>query len=538
MNSFSLTQSLEFEEGGEIQNTHQLEIAGEEHAIEEEKAFSERRVSSVRDGGSDKDLEVGTDAQQTDEEEQTAELHDPNIVGWEGDEDPANPMNWSATMKWTMTGIVSLITFIVPLASSMFAPGVTQVTEEFHVSNTMLEELVVSIYILGLAFGPLLLAPLSEVYGRWVIYTVSNIFYTVMTIACAVSSDMSMLIVWRFLAGCAGSSPLAIGAGTIADLFPIHQRGLALSFYALGPIVGPGIGPVVGGFLAEAKGWRWIFWLLTIMSGAITVAQIAFMKETYAVTLLARKTKRLQKSTGNLQLRSKLDSGIPAREILIRAIIRPAKLTLLSPISILLSITAAFIYGILYLLLTTFPLVFEAQYGFSIGISGLTYIGLAVGNTAGLFIFSMTSDRYVSRRAAQGKLKPEDRLFPYFLVAGPLIAGGLFWYGWTAQAKTLWIAPIVGSALVGLGNMLFFMPVMGYLVDAFTVYAASAVAANTVLRSVGGALLPLAAESMYASLNYGWGNSLLAFLTLAFSPALIALYLYGERIRLRYPVKV
>lgn len=272
-------------------------------------------------------------------------------------------------------------------------------------------------------------------------------------------------------------------------------------------------------------------------SGAITIAQFLFMRETYAVTLLARKTKRLQKATGNKNLRSKLSTGIPPRDILVRAIIRPTKMTLLSPINVFLSAASAFIYGILYLLLTTFPLVFEQTYGFSVSISGLAYIGLGIGNIAGTLIFTCTSDRYIRLQASRGKLKPEDRL-PVLLISSPVITTGLFWYGWSAQAHTHWIVPIIGSALVGAGNMCFFMPVMGYLVDAFTEYAASALAANTVLRSIGGALLPLAGRSMYARLQFGWGNSLLGFLALGFFPAMVGLYRYGERIRVRYPVKL
>lgn len=147
----------------------------------------------------------------------------------------------------------------------MFAPGVSQVTADFGTTNELLQSLVVSIYVLGLALGPLLLAPLSEVYGRWICYAGSNVLYTVFTVACAVSTNMSMLIVFRFLAGCAGSAPLAVGGGSIADLFPVSQRGKALSMYTLGPVCGPAIGPIAGGFLSEAKGWRWIFWVLAIV---------------------------------------------------------------------------------------------------------------------------------------------------------------------------------------------------------------------------------------------------------------------------------
>jgi multidrug resistance protein len=146
----------------------------------------------------------------------------------------------------------------------MFAPGAAEVMQEFHITNTILGSIVVSIYVLGLAFGPLVLAPISEVYGRWICYTCCNILYLVFTIACAVSTNLPMLIIFRFLAGCMGACPLTVGAGTIADLFPVHQRGLAISLYSLGPVSGPAIGPVAGGFLSQAKGWRWIFWVLSM----------------------------------------------------------------------------------------------------------------------------------------------------------------------------------------------------------------------------------------------------------------------------------
>jgi multidrug resistance protein len=152
-----------------------------------------------------------------------------------------------------------------PLASCMIAPALSEVVAEFNIDNDFLASFVVSIYVLGLAFGPLLLGPFSEVYGRWICYTICNILYVVFNIASALSSNFPMLIVFRFLAGAMGSAPLTIGGGTIADLFPVHQRGMALSFYLLGPTSGPAIGPVAGGFLAQDKGWRGIFWSLAIV---------------------------------------------------------------------------------------------------------------------------------------------------------------------------------------------------------------------------------------------------------------------------------
>ena len=107
----------------------------------------------------------------------------------------------------------------------------------------------------------------------------------------------------------------------------------------------------------------------------------------------------------------------------------------------------------------------------------------------------------------------------------------VFLYGWTADKHIFWFVPILGTGLVGLGLLATFMPIQTYLVDAFTIYAASALAANTVLRSLVGALLPLAGQKMYATLGLGWGNSLLAFIALAMCPIPVIFYKYGERIR-------
>ena len=151
-----------------------------------------------------------------------------------------------------------------PLASSMFAPGVPEVMKEFDSTNDELASFVVSIYVLGYAFGPLALAPLSELYGRMPVYHVCNFLFLVFTIACAVASNLNMLIGFRFLAGLVGSCPITIGGGTIADMFVQQKRGGVMAIWALGPLMGPVIGPVAGGYLSQAKDWRWDFWVIAM----------------------------------------------------------------------------------------------------------------------------------------------------------------------------------------------------------------------------------------------------------------------------------
>lgn len=148
----------------------------------------------------------------------------------------------------------------------------------------------------------------------------------------------------------------------------------------------------------------------------------------------------------------------------------------------------AIVYGILYLLFTTFTFVFQETYSFSESIVGLTYIGLGIGNFIGLGVLGFYSDKIMKRLAAKhndGKIKPEYRL-PPLIWGAPFIPAGLFLYGWSAQYAVHWIVPELGTLLVGIGMIAAFMAINTYLVDAFTLYAASAMAANTILRSVSG----------------------------------------------------
>lgn len=142
---------------------------------------------------------------------------------------------------------------------------------DFHSTNVTIATLTVTIYLLGFALGPLVIAPLSELYGRLIIYHVCNGLFFVFTIACAVSSDVGMLLAFRFITGCAGSAPLTIGGGTVSDVIPQEQRGAAMAIFAVGPLLGPVIGPVIGGFIAQGVGWRWTFWVLAISVGSLDI---------------------------------------------------------------------------------------------------------------------------------------------------------------------------------------------------------------------------------------------------------------------------
>jgi multidrug resistance protein len=472
-------------------------------------------------------------SQHTDEGTQGQdEPQDPNIVYWSGPNDPENPQNWTPKKKWGIIASLAAITLITPLASSFFAPGVPQVLRAFNETSNVIAAFVVSVYILGFAIGPLIIAPMSELYGRNLLYNICNLLFVTFNIGCALSTSMGMLIAFRLLAGCAGSAPLTLGGGTIADMFPAEQRAGAMAIWSLGPLLGPVIGPVCGGFLVEAKSWPWVFYILAIFGGAFGIVLLLVGRETYAPIILAKKAAALRKATGNPNLRSKLAIDIPPREIFVRAITRPMKMLFLSPIVGLMALYVAINYGILYLFFTTVTFVFEGQYHFSSGAVGLSYIGVGVGMLVGMGVLGVMSDKFIKQHQAKGDVKPEHRLPLILTLPGAIgLPIGLFVYGWTVQFKVHWIVPIIATSLIGVGNLTAMMTIQTYLVDAFTIHAASAIAANTVLRSIFGAVLPLSGLSMYDKLGLGWGNSLLGFISLAFIPVPVFFLFYGERIR-------
>lgn len=405
---------------------------------------------------------------------------------------------------------------------------------EFHSTNSQVASFIVSVYLLGYCFGPLVIAPLSEMYGRLPLYHICNVLFVIFNVACALAPNLGGLIAFRLLAGLAGSCPLTIGAGSLADVISRERRGAAMSSWALGPLFGPVIGPVAGGYLSQAKSWRWSFWVVSILAGAITIMAFVFMRETYAYTILDNKTKKLRKETGNPKLRSALAKEITTKELFSMAMVRPTKMLLFAPIVTLLSLYMALVYGYLYLLFTSMPTLFVKEYHFSSGSVGLAYLGLGMGSLIGLVISGATSDplvNYLTKKNG-GERKPEYRL-PLMAAACLMVPAGLFIFGWTAEKRTHWIVPIIGTSFLGLGMIIVFMCISVYLVDAYIEYAASAIAASTVLRSLFGALLPLAGGSMYKSLGYGWGTSVLGFVAAAAIPLPLVFYKYGERIRSR-----
>lgn len=359
---------------------------------------------------------------------------------------------------------------------------------------------------------------------------------TVFNAGAAGSQNIQTLIILRFFAGAFGSSPLTNAGGVIADMFNADQRGLAMSVFAAAPFLGPTIGPIVGGFVGETIGWRWVEGVMAIFTGVLWIVGALTIPETYAPVILRRRAAKMSKMTGKVY-KSKIEAERGVKTVGAEfkvALSRPWILLFKEPIVLLLSIYMAIIYGTLYMMFAAFPIVFQEERGWSEGIGGLAFCGIAVGMIIAVIGTIPDNGRYKRTAAASpdGIAPPEARL-PPALIGSIALPVGLFWFAWTNYPSIHWIVCIIGSAPFGFGMVLVFLSIMNYLIDSYTIYAASVLAANSVLRSLFGAIFPLFTTYMYDNLGIHWASSIPAFLALMCVPFPFLFYKYGPAIRSR-----
>lgn len=467
-------------------------------------------------------------------------VDDPFLVAFNPSFDVDNPKDWPTGRKWAVTDVLSATGFNRIMVSTIMAPALSTIAHELHMSSAE-SVLALSIYLLATAFGPLVIGPLSEVYGRSKVLHASNVWFLIWNIVCGFANTKETLIAARFLAGFGASSIYALSGGVLTDVWRPEQRGRSLSMYLLIPLLGAAVGPIIGGFMAFRTTWRWMFWSTSIFQAVMILVSFHVFHETYAPVILSRRAAELRKDTGNTRYYTAHEHATANKSlvsILSQALSRPLRLLAFHPIIQITSVLSAFDYGILYIVLASFAELWTKQYGLSVELSGLHYLAVALGEIAGSQLGAPVMDRYYRRmkaRQADNDLAPEHRIpltFPGAII-GPL---GLFLYGWVAQYRVHWIAVDIGVFVTCFGMQIQGMAKQAYVMDAYMDHTSSAMAASQFLRSLTAFLFPLFTPIMYEKLGYGWGNSALAFTGLLIGlPALLSLWFLGARLRKNMP---
>ncbi|CAN8105631.1 unnamed protein product [Discula destructiva] len=455
------------------------------------------------------------------------------LVDFDGPDDPYRPINWSMHKKVSTTLLYGLVTMTATWASSSYSAGSAQVGEEFGVSSEV-AVLGTTLFLLGFGLGPLLWAPLSEVYGRRVAVLTPMFVAICFSFGTATAKDFQTVMLTRFFGAFFASAPVTNTGGVLGDLFSPAHRGIAMAGYALAVVGGPTVGPIVSAAVVQAPGfgWRWTEYLTGILQAFVLLAAVIFIDETYPPLLLVIKARKLRHESGNWALHAKFEEWDPSIiGLATKFMIKPIHL-LCTPICFLMALYASFCYGILYMQLGAVPIIFGEVRGWGTLSSELPFLAITLGAITGCGINILNQLNYnKTYHAAGDRAVPEKRL-PPMMRGSVLFAAGQFITAWTAEPEQApWIAPVIGLYLMGAGFNTIFQAALNYLVDTFRNHAASAVAANTFLRSIFAAGFPLAISPLYATLGVGPGQSIFAGFATLMIPVPFIFYKFGRRIR-------
>ncbi|KAF7956899.1 hypothetical protein EAE96_004223 [Botrytis aclada] len=458
---------------------------------------------------------------------------DADIVGFDGADDPYQPMNWPFRKKLITTFVYGLFTMTSTWASSVYSPAVDQVATEFNVAPEV-SLLGVSFLLLGFGFGPLLWAPLSEIYGRKAAVLTPVFISACFSFGSAIAKDIQTLLLTRFFAGLFGAAPVTNTGGVLSDIWAPQSRGTAIVGYAFAVVGGPTMGPIVGGaIISSYLGWRWTEHITGIMQMAVLLLGALVLNETYPDALLVAKARRLRHDTGNWALHARHEErSFSFREMVNKFLMRPFRL-LGTPICFLMVLYASFVYGILYLCLAAIPVQFALARGYGPVTSELPFLALLLGTIFGGTANILNNKFYTCKfEANDNQPVPEARL-PPMMIGSIFFAAGLFIFGWTSAPSIHWVAPCIGLVFMGFGFFTIFQSALNYLIDTFSSCAASAVAAQTFVRALFAALFPLFVTPMFQNLGIEWGSSVLGFVATVLIPIPFLFYVYGKRIRMK-----
>ncbi|CAK5276497.1 unnamed protein product [Mycena citricolor] len=464
-------------------------------------------------------------------------VRDPQAVTWDGPDDPANPMNWSVRRKWFMTAVCVFATVCVTFASSAPSSALLVLERDFHTSAEV-SYLTTTTFLLGYVFGPLVWGPGSELFGRKRTLAVAMVVFTLFHLGQALAHNLQTFFVTRFLAGFFGCAPLVSSGGVLADIWSAETRGVATSIFSASVFIGPVMGPIVAGYIVESGvSWRWIFWVGMIFSGTCTALLLVALRETYVPVLMFNKVKALRKADpeGSAHLYAEIEKqDWTPWAVVQRTLFRPFTMLAGEPILVLVTLYLSLVYGVMYCRKSVR------------GVPHHLRRPPPLHDRPGRADVHRDRNRHVARRRGQLPLLPalsapdqgvarippaEERLLGA-MIGSPAFVVGAFWLGWTGQyASVPWYVPELGAIVLGMGISLIFMSFLSYLVDTYLMYAASAFAANTFMRSLVAAVFPLFTVQMFNKLGVHWASTLLGGVGLLLMPSPFLFYKYGARIR-------
>ncbi|KAH8108393.1 MFS transporter [Phellopilus nigrolimitatus] len=449
------------------------------------------------------------------------------LVSLEPEDDPKNIPHFR---KWLVVLVISSAALCATCTSSIAASAESGEALDFHVSKEV-TILGISLYVEGLGCGPLLLGPLSEFYGRNPVYWVSYFLFFVFSFPVAFAPNIVVFLIFRFISGFASSAFLSVAGGSVGDMFTNETVASPMAVYTISPFLGPVVGPLISGFINQHLNWRWTYRVQIIWTFFELLALIAFVPETFQPAILKRKAQKIRKHE-HIEVYALLEVE---NKGLLHAITvscyKPFELLLFDRMALMLDLWNALVLGILYLAFQAFPIIFGEKHGFNVQMTGVSFLGIGIGLVLGTLSQPLWNRLYKRESLKYGGRPPPEMRLLMGMPGGILVAIGLFWIAFTTFPGVHWIVPLLGSVPFGTGIVYVFTATFTYLVVAYRPIAASAMAANSALRSSFAAVFPLFAGQMYNRLGTVGATALLGGLTAVMAPLPFIFYKYGARIR-------
>ncbi|EAW12279.1 putative MFS transporter [Aspergillus clavatus NRRL 1] len=436
-----------------------------------------------------------------------------------------NPFLWPKWRKSIMTWISCAVTALAGYSAGEISPSASELTKEWNIS-LVVYNLGITLFCVGFALAPMVLAPFSEINGRRPIFIASGIIFVACIIACGGTHSFGGMLVARFFQGVGGSTFSTMVGGVISDIYHAEDRNTPMALFSGAALFGTGLAPLLSSVIVQHTTWRWVWYSHAIVSAVFVVIIYFFFHETRGSVLLSRKAQALNdyyeklEAAGHygvivsgeekaMRIRWKVKSDeqrASLAQMISISCYRPFHMLITEPTVFFFSLWVSFSWAVLYLQFGSVPLVFKTNHGFNIEQSGAVFTAMCVG----VIIITVVSiyQENIARRFITLPKTAERRLY-FVCIQSILMPVGLFWFGWTSAPSIPWIVPAMAVGCATMGIFSVYLAVFNYLADTYHRYASSAIAAQSCCRNLLGGVFPLVTNAMFTNLGYPGASSLL-----------------------------
>ncbi|BGP38653.1 hypothetical protein JCM10450v2_002603 [Rhodotorula kratochvilovae] len=461
----------------------------------------------------------------------------PWLVTFDGPNDPDRPQNWSFAKKLFVGFLICFLTFAIYIGSAIYTSSIPGLMSEYDVTKVTATA-GLTVFVAAYGIGPMILTPMQELpaWGRTPVYLAGLLLYVLFQIPPIAGDNITVVLLFRFLSGFFGSPALATGGASMADIFPPHLIATAIGAWSIGAVCGPVLGPVLSGFAVMNLDWRWSFIEQLILGGVALAVLFVFLPETLESTVLLRRAQRLRKLTGSELLKTQAELDGQASESVARLvtsnIVRAFRLSA-DPALFVAHFYITLVYCELYLWFEAFPLLYNEEHHFNLGVGQLPYLTFLIAAIIAAPVYVWYQLYHINPRFVKNPDLPPEIFLELGLLASPFIPISLFIFGWTAQANVHWIWPTIGAALYLPGLYFSFQSILTYVSLSYPKDAGAALAGNDFWRSVIASVFPLFGERFFHVLGLGGGSSFLAGFSILMVPFLYLIMKNGARLRAR-----